>query len=430
MRAMKKQILSLLIAAACIPLGCGLAQAQTPQNSNERILIEKKDGSKRGFWVDNVEEMKPASINFAISTTGGKQLVIPTDEIKAIDIVRTPVEATGTVTVEPQPDKIGRAEATCSVSGNRLKNGKFFVVEEFILRGAKPANAAVMTLLDRIDVTPPTTITVHTISGPNNFSLDGLQRTYKYLGVVVPIDQDDCYGEPVIYPFTMPDYALVGNYEGAIKFEDITYKSVKVTATPPDGDDNLGYFFLLESNTDEERERMMQMLGIPDLKHYTIAYGSNKGKPYTEEQSYNIKDLRPGRTYIVYAVWIDKNGQYSDVKKYPITTAKKGTDQEAKTAITLSDITKNAVTFTATPDENTSVYRNMIVEKGAMTDKELESYFEDQPESINFPILVEEDTFRWETLTPNTAYYAVTRSKNGEGVWGPLVKKEFSTLAE
>lgn len=140
-----------------------------------------------------------------------------------------------------------------------------------------------------------------------------------------------------------------------------------------------------------------------------------------------MTNYKPGTSYTVCVVLIDADGQYSDVQKFTVTTEKKGTSETAHVSIEVKDITKTTATVVNTPDENTSSYRESIVEKSLYKEEDIIKYLQETPDNLELPYRSDEHTWTWKKLKPGTAYYAVAMAKNADGKWGPLTKVEFTT---
>ena len=179
------------------------------------------------------------------------------------------------------------------------------------------------------------------------------------------------------------------------------------------------------------REQVMQMMHIPDLKHYVVLYGTDfkTRKPYEGEFQIVMNDFIPGTSYSVFVVLVDEDGQYSDVQEFKITTAKKGTSETAKVKVEIKEVSESAVIVVNTPDENTSSYREIVVQKSLYNEAKMMKYLKEEPESMALPFRTEAYTSAWNKLEPGTAYYAIAIAKNADGKWGPLTKVEFTTLS-
>lgn len=262
-----------------------------------------------------------------------------------------------------------------------------------------------------------------------NIRLSGLQQGYTYTALFLPYDEIGCAGNVKRIEFTVPKGKLAGNPKVEVAFSDITTTGYTATITP--NDDVAGYFFFNNETDDPSLDQMMQMMRIPDLKHYIVQFGRDftTSKPYVGVQKSVMTEFKPGTSYTVYLVFIDQEGQYSDIQKFTVTTLKQGTSETARVSIEVKDITKTEATVVTTPDENTASYRETIVEKALYNEENIIKYLQETPDNMSLPYHSGPYTWTWSDLKPGTAYYAVAMAKNADGKWGPLTKVEFSTLS-
>ncbi len=392
---MKKQILHIILGAllALLP---SLAMAQ----NSERMLIYSKSGEVLPYRIEHIDSIKFLS-----------------DEV---DLSLNPT------VVAHENGKTGWMKLNVGSVGSNVQRIQVIIPESYMI-----ANMDDMQCLRLF--TPEMAARmgnqIFEVEGNKEYDLSGLQRGYTYTALFLPYDEIGCAGNVKRVEFTVPNGKLAGDPKIEVNFSDITTTGYTATLTP--NDDVTGYFFLNMETDDPTLDQMMQMMRIPDLKHYIVQFGRSftTGNPHEGVQESVMTDFKPGTSYTVYVVLIDTDGQYSDVQKFTVTTEKKGTSETAHVSIEVKDITKTTATIVNTPDENTSSYRETIVEKSLYNEENIIKYLQETPDSQELPYHSDEYTWTWPKLKPGTTYYAVAMAKNGDNEWGPLTKVEFTTLS-
>lgn len=387
---MKKQILHII-------LGALLALLPTLAMAQERMLIYSKSGEVLPYRIERIDSIKFLS-----------------DEV---DLSLNPTVATH------ENGKTGWMKLNVGSVGSNVQRIQVIIPESYMI-----ANMDDMQCLRLFtpEMAARTGNQIFEVEGEKEYDLSGLQRGYTYTALFLPYDEIDCAGNVKRIEFTVPNGKLAGDPKIEVNFSDITQTGYTATLTP--NDDVTGYFFLSMETDDPTLDQMMQMMRIPDLKHYVVRYGTDFAtrKPHEGVQESVMKDFKPGTSYTVCVVLIDADGQYSDVQEFTVTTEKKGTSETAHVSIEVKDITKTTATVVNTPDENTSSYRESIVEKSLYNEEDIINYLQKTPDSLELPYRSDEHTWTWAKLKPGTAYYAVAMAKNADGKWGPLTKVEFT----
>ena len=392
---MKKQILHIILAGllALLP---SLALAQ----SNERMLIYSKSGEILPYRVEHIDSIK-----------------FLTDEL---DMTLNP-------TVTPHADgTTGKMKLKVGDVGGDVQSIKVILPESFMI-----ANMNDMQCLRLF--TPEMAASMGTqifnVEGGKEYDLSGMQQGYDYTALFLPYDNLGCPGNVTRVEFKVPKGKLAGDPQIKVDFTDITPTGYTATLKP--NADVKGYFFLNDLTDATARDQMMQGMHIPDLKHYVVLYGTDFAtrKAHEGESKSEMNDFIPGTSYSVFVVLVDKDGQYSDVQEFKVTTAKKGTSETAKVKVEIKEVSESAVIVVNTPDENTSSYREIVVQKALYNEAEILKYLKESPESMALPYRTEAYTSAWNDLKPGTEYYAIAMAKNGDGKWGPLTKVEFTTLS-
>ena len=392
---MKKQLLHIILVGllALLP---SLAMAQ----SNERMLIYSKSGEVIPYRIEHIDSIKFLS-----------------DEV---DLSLNP-------TITPHENgKTGWMKLKVGMVGGNVQNIKVIIPESFMI-----ANMDDMQCLRLFtpEMSARMGVQIFNVDGGKEYDLSGLQQGYTYTALFLPYDEIGCAGNVKRVEFTVPKGKLAGDPKVEVAFSDITTTGYTATITP--NDDVAGYFFFNNETDDPSLDQMMQMMRIPDLKHYIVQFGTDltTRKPYVGVQKSVMTDFKPGTSYTVYLVFIDQEGQYSDIQKFAVTTRKQGTSETARVSIEVKDITKTEATVVTTPDENTASYRETIVEKSLYNEENIIKYLQETPDNMSLPYHSDPYTWTWPELKPGTAYYAVAMAKNADGKWGPLTKVEFSTLS-
>ncbi len=393
---MKKQLLHIILVGllALLP---SLALAQ----SNERMLIYSKSGEILPYRIEHIDSIK-----------------FLTDEV---DLTLNP-------TVTPHADgTTGKMKLKVGDVGGDVRSIKVILPESFMI-----ANMNDMQCLRLFtpEMAASMGIQIFNVEGGKEYDLSGMQQGYDYTALFLPYDELGCPGNVKRVDFTVPKGQLAGNPKMEVTFSNVTPTGYTATLKP--NADVAGYFFLNDLTDATARDQMMQMFGIPDLKHYIVLYGTDfeTRKAHEGEKTSEMTEFIPGTSYSVFVVLVDKDGQYSDVQEFKVTTAKKGTSETAKVNVEIKEVSESAVIVVNTPDENTSSYREIVVEKSTYNEAEMLKFLKESPESMSLPYRTEAYTSAWNGLKAGTAYYALAIAKNGNNEWGPLTKVEFTTLSE
>lgn len=392
---MKKQILHIILVGllALLP---SLVLAQ----SNERMLIYSKSGEILPYRVEHIDSIKFLS-----------------DEV---DLTLNP-------TVTPHADgTTGKMKLKVGDVGGDVRSIKVILPESFMIA---QMNDMQCLRLFTPEMAARMGVQIFNVEGGKEYDLSGMQQGYDYTALFLPYDELGCPGNVKRVEFKVPKGKLAGNPQIKVDFTDITPTGYTATLKP--NADVKGYFFLNDLTDPAAREQVMQMMHIPDLKHYVVLYGTDfkTRKPYEGEFQIVMNDFIPGTSYSVFVVLVDEDGQYSDVQEFKITTAKKGTSETAKVKVEIKEVSESEVIVVNTPDENTSSYREIVVQKSLYNEAKMMKYLKEEPESMALPFRTEAYTSAWNKLEPGTAYYAIAIAKNADGKWGPLTKVEFTTLS-
>ena len=283
---MKKRLLHIILGGllALIP---SLALAQ----SNERMLIYSKSGEVLPYRVEHIDSIK-----------------FLTDEV---DLSLNPTVAAH------ENGKTGWMKLKVGSVGSNVQRIQVIIPESFMIA---QMNDMQCLRLFTPEMAARMGVQIFNVEGGKEYDLSGLQRGYTYTALFLPYDEIGCAGNVKRVEFTVPNGKLAGNPKIEVNFSDITTTGYTATLTP--NDDVKGYFFLNMETNDPTLDQMMQMMRVPDLKHYIVQFGRDiqTGKAHEGVQKSKMTDFKPGTSYTVYVVLVDKDGQYSDVQKVTVTT--------------------------------------------------------------------------------------------------------------
>lgn len=138
-------------------------------------------------------------------------------------------------------------------------------------------------------------------------------------------------------------------------------------------------------------------------------------------------EIVPSTTYVVYALAIGINDVtvlYTDT----LTTLPAGGTGPSVITLSVTDIGDTSATTTATPNDQTSLFKDMIVTRQLFEEQGINgiSYMLQAYESTYYAT----DTWTWRSLTPGTEYYFIAMGMNANGEWGELASFPFTTTGE
>lgn len=390
-----------LLSSLCLALASTFA-LNAQEESRERMVVYQKNGTPVGFWVNKTESVKfltdAPDLNMTLAVS------------------------------DPAEPKAGARRLVFDF-GVDVKLAKVTFVEQFRFRGGienmtQDQLQQVFAQSQVHDIVP---------SGPKmEFDLTGLQQGYKYYALFFGKDEFGCAGEIKYVAFDIPEAKQKGNPSMDVKFE-AGASSVKIKFTP--NSDVKGYYFLVGPTEDPSMESVMKMMGIPDLKHYVEAFGTDF---YTNPRTYHkgaketeVKGLSSGVEHTLYLLLMDQDGQLGDViVTNKFTTKTLGTELKANIEISVVEATSNGVSILCKPDENTHSYRVCIAEKAKYNKAEVEKLLKEAPEmDPNFPFFSEQQKVSTGGLTPETEYLAIAMPRNAKKEWGDIVTVDFKTTA-
>lgn len=234
--------------------------------------------------------------------------------------------------------------------------------------------------------------------------------------------------------FKTPKVPTVGNPSVTYTIDDYDTSSFTLTVTP--NKDCAEFYWCQFDKGDAEKqfEQWGPMMGLSNIESMVQQFS---GQAYQDETTYTWKDLAPGKDYEVLVLPIDVDGNFGDLVHIYVSTEGQGGTGVAQVSISVGkfeNINGALVqTVTFTPNDQTSMFRDMIAEKSAYDenggdDWALEYLYTEYPFEIPGWNQYGVDNYQFEAK-PNYEYYALAVAQNADGKWGPLVKKLFTTPA-
>ena len=236
--------------------------------------------------------------------------------------------------------------------------------------------------------------------------------------------------------FETPKAATVGNPTVSYTIDETTTNSFTITVTP--NDDCAEYFWCSfgKGEAQAQFEQWGPMFGFPNIEAMVRQFS---GAAHEGVESNTWKDMAPGTDYEVLVVPVDVEGNNGELVTIPVSTKQQGGDGIAQVAITSDGVTEYedekgkqlVCTLVFTPNDQTAVYHDLVVEKGAF-DKEGEEYWKNlllngNPQDPNYNHY-DVDRFPF-AAEAGKQYYGVAIAKNAKGEYGPLVKELFNVEA-
>ncbi len=166
------------------------------------------------------------------------------------------------------------------------------------------------------------------------------------------------------------------------------------------------------------------------------------GIEYSANTAYTWTGRVPNKEYVIYAVAKSSSGQRV-LCTDTVATEKGGGHGASVITVSVSNITDGSVIATAIPNDQTMMFKDMII-PSSLSDS-IKSYFI-VTDSINADSLTndsitkllkdedyeqyEADTWKWNDLEPETDYLFVAVGMNADSVWGALASTPFQTLGK
>ena len=200
---------------------------------------------------------------------------------------------------------------------------------------------------------------------------------------------------------------------------EVTYTTVEATFTPVG--ECASYIILL--STEAEMQQWITWMGA-SLEQLIESWGGKKTG--TAKSTWN--KLVPNTEYTLYALSKDADGNTIQLDTKKVSTAILGGEGVSVIDVKVEVKTTTSVFVTATPNEETSEYHYILIEKlyadSIGVDSTMQILHEDPY------ALYDIDEWEWIDLTAETEYFAIAQGKNVNGEWGEITKVEFKTTLE
>ena len=151
---------------------------------------------------------------------------------------------------------------------------------------------------------------------------------------------------------------------------------------------------------------------------------SQWGIHVSSDTTYTWKDMTPDEDYVIYVLAHCEHGNILITDT--IHTAILGGHGESVITLSVSNIGTNHVTTTAVPNDQTAMFKDLIITK---------EYFDAIGRDSVISLVKEDyythyntDTWTWSDLQPNTDFYFVAIGQNADKQWGEFSLLPFSTL--
>lgn len=159
------------------------------------------------------------------------------------------------------------------------------------------------------------------------------------------------------------------------------------------------------------------------------------------DTNYTWTAMIPNTMYVIYVTAKDASGTRV-LCTDTVYTENGGGHGESVVTVRIEDVTSVGATTIATPNDQTMMFKDMIIEKwlydsicayynsiDAQTANEeaLDSLFRMLKE--DFYEYYEEDSWTWTNLDANTEYMFIAAGMNADSIWGEMASTYFKTLA-
>ena len=204
-----------------------------------------------------------------------------------------------------------------------------------------------------------------------------------------------------------------------VKIDETTYTTITATFTP--SEECASYHLMI--STEAEMAQWAGAFGM-DIESLVVSWGLAKNTAYT----HTWKDQVPNTEYTIYVLPKDAEGNALPMEKTKVSTEILGGEGVSVIDLEVEVLSNTSVFVTATPNEETSEYHYILIEKAYADsigiDSTMQIIYEDPY------ALYDIDEWEWIDLTAKTEYYAIAQGKNVNGEWGEITKVEFVTSLE
>lgn len=154
------------------------------------------------------------------------------------------------------------------------------------------------------------------------------------------------------------------------------------------------------------------------------------GVTFSCDTSFVWNGLTPATDHYIYILAKGTTQDQRDttiLDSVAVRTATMGGDGESVITIQVSNITASSALVTCVPNEETALFKDMLITVEAYNQYGADSVLSMLKESPYTYYAT--DTWNWEGLDINTPYYVLAIGQNARGEWGPMALQSFSTLA-
>ncbi len=398
---MKKTFTILALALATLT-----ANAQTATTPN-RMLVNTTSGNRTAYAIDKVDSISFATVEGDVRADVAFQRYATGDaDTLWVSVKRTPAAKSFSIAVLP------------TNTANRYNT------DDIIARYMEMQNSAKFYE----DFTSGQ-MTGFDSRFADNTSYTVVTMAYDEYGVACQASRSE---------FTTPKKATVGNPTVTYTIDSIGAMAVKMTITPNADTKEFYWCQFKKGEAQSQFETFGPMYGFNNIEEMVKRFS---WYGYSTEQVKVWDELAPNTDYEIYVVPVDVNGTFGDIVVIPFTTAKQGGEGVANVDVTIGAFGGDAtygyyqyVTFT--PNDQTSLYRALIIEKEAFEANYTDESIADMLKSDTNPYnpydshwdLYGVDSNAW-GINPSTTCYALAMAKNINDEWSQLIKKEFTTPA-
>lgn len=167
---------------------------------------------------------------------------------------------------------------------------------------------------------------------------------------------------------------------------------------------------------------MWTMIGFP-LEQMITMWGIEA----TTAETHTWTDMIPNTTYKIFALPYGAGDVTYPVCSIEFTTNAIGGGGLSVIDVVVNNITENSAQVVFTPNENTALYYDGLIEVSLYDQVGKDSACTLLRENMVEPKYSVDDWI-WSSLAPNTAYYAIAFGQNAVGEWGDTTVYAFTTL--
>ncbi len=233
--------------------------------------------------------------------------------------------------------------------------------------------------------------------------------------------------------FHTPKLAVTGNPYVECNVDGVTPYEITLSFKPNEDTSQYAFCLFPKGELQTQFEMYGAMFGLANIGDMILQWGIKQQGDYT----YTYKGQEPDTEYELFVQPLDVNGVNGEYTCTAVTTSKLGGEGVAEVTITIGEFGQDEYGtyqyITMTPNENVSVYRQVIIEKSAFltdeywagSDENVVAYLKQDLDQYGWNCYKEE-TVQW-GLKADTEYVIYAIAKNIKDEWGPLTKVEHKT---